>query len=144
MSRKIWATMKRRSWESTSRERYKWSSLQLLPFWTTQEGKFSLLNYAWWPIHTGLRLERSDLQTVIWVVTLCTGVSGYIAFGGTFWLRLQGWRVQNEECRSRSYFTNIRMELVEVGWGDVDWIGLAQDMDRWRALVNSVLNLRIP
>jgi hypothetical protein len=39
---------------------------------------------------------------------------------------------------------NIRMDLVEVGWGDVDWIGLVQDRDRWRALVNSVLNLRIP
>jgi hypothetical protein len=33
------------------------------------------------------------------------------------------------------------MDLVEVGWGDVDWIALAQDRDRWRALVNSVLNL---
>jgi hypothetical protein len=33
---------------------------------------------------------------------------------------------------------------VEVGWGDVDWIDLAQDRDRWRAVVNSVLNLRVP
>jgi hypothetical protein len=39
---------------------------------------------------------------------------------------------------------NIRMALVEVGWGDVDWIGLAQDTERWRALVTSVLNLRVP
>jgi hypothetical protein len=39
---------------------------------------------------------------------------------------------------------NIRMGLVEVGWGDVEWICLAQDGDRWRALVNSVLNLRVP
>jgi hypothetical protein len=39
---------------------------------------------------------------------------------------------------------NIRMALVEVGWGDVDWIGLAQDKDRWRDPVNSVLNLRVP
>jgi hypothetical protein len=39
---------------------------------------------------------------------------------------------------------NIRMDLVEVGWSDVDWIGLAQDRDRWRALVNSILNLRVP
>jgi hypothetical protein len=39
---------------------------------------------------------------------------------------------------------NVRMDLVEVGWGDVDWIGLAQDTDRRRALVNSVLNLRVP
>jgi hypothetical protein len=44
----------------------------------------------------------------------------------------------------RRWLDNIRMELVEVGWGDVDWIGLAQDRDRWRALVNSVLNLRVP
>jgi hypothetical protein len=35
------------------------------------------------------------------------------------------------------------MDLVEVGWGDVDWVGLAQDRDRWRALVNSVLNLPV-
>jgi hypothetical protein len=39
---------------------------------------------------------------------------------------------------------NIGMDLLEVGWGDVDWIGLAQSRDRWRALVNSVLNLRVP
>jgi hypothetical protein len=38
----------------------------------------------------------------------------------------------------------IRMDLVEVGWGDVDWIGLAQDRNKWRALVNSVLNLWVP
>jgi hypothetical protein len=39
---------------------------------------------------------------------------------------------------------NIRMGLGEVGWSDVDWIGLAQDRNRWRALVNLVLNLRVP
>jgi hypothetical protein len=39
---------------------------------------------------------------------------------------------------------NIKMDLVEVRWGDVDYIGLAQDRDRWRALVNSVLNLQDP
>jgi hypothetical protein len=39
---------------------------------------------------------------------------------------------------------NIRMDLEEVGWGDVDCIGLFPDRDRWRALVNSVLNLRVP
>jgi hypothetical protein len=44
----------------------------------------------------------------------------------------------------RRWVDNIRMDLVEVGWGDVDWIGLAQDRNRWRALVNSVLNLRVP
>jgi hypothetical protein len=44
----------------------------------------------------------------------------------------------------RGWLDNIKMDLVEVGWDDVDWIGLAQDRDRWRALVNSVLNLRFP
>jgi hypothetical protein len=35
----------------------------------------------------------------------------------------------------------IRMDLREIGWGSVDWIQLAQDRDRWRALVNMVMNL---
>jgi hypothetical protein len=43
-----------------------------------------------------------------------------------------------------TWVDNIRLDLVEVGWGDVDWIGLAQDRGRWRVLVNSVLNLRVP
>jgi hypothetical protein len=41
----------------------------------------------------------------------------------------------------RRWLDNIRMDLVEVVWGDVDWIGLAQDRNRLRALVNSVMNL---
>jgi hypothetical protein len=44
----------------------------------------------------------------------------------------------------RRWVDNNRMDLGEVGWSDVDWIGLAQDRDRRRALVNSVLNLRVP
>jgi hypothetical protein len=39
---------------------------------------------------------------------------------------------------------NIWMNLGEVGWGDVDWIGLAHDRNRWRALANSVMNLLVP
>jgi hypothetical protein len=45
--------------------------------------------------------------------------------------------------RSR-WVDNIWMNLGEVGWGDVDWIGLAKDRNRWRTLVNSVLSLRVP
>jgi hypothetical protein len=44
----------------------------------------------------------------------------------------------------RRWLNDIRMDFVEVGWGDVDWIGLALYRDRWRALVNSVLNLQVP
>jgi hypothetical protein len=36
------------------------------------------------------------------------------------------------------------MDLREIGWDDVDLIDMAQDMDQWRALVNTVLNLRVP
>ena len=39
---------------------------------------------------------------------------------------------------------NIRRDLQEVGCGYVDWIGLAQDRDRWRTLVSAVMNLRVP
>jgi hypothetical protein len=44
----------------------------------------------------------------------------------------------------RRWVGNIRMDLGEVRWGGVDWVGLAKDRNRWRALVNSVLNLRVP
>jgi hypothetical protein len=39
---------------------------------------------------------------------------------------------------------NIKMDLREKGWGGMDWIDLAQDRDQWRALVNTVMNLRVP
>jgi hypothetical protein len=44
----------------------------------------------------------------------------------------------------RRWVDNIRIDLGEVEWGNVDLIGLAKDNNRWRALVNSVLNLRVP
>jgi hypothetical protein len=44
-------------------------------------------------------------------------------------------------CR---WVDNIKMNLLEIGWGGVDWIGLAQDRDNWRALVDAVMNLRVP
>ena len=44
----------------------------------------------------------------------------------------------------RSWVDNIRTDLQEVGCGYVDWIGLAQDRDRWRTLVSAVMNLRVP
>jgi hypothetical protein len=76
---------------------------------------------------------------------LCNISGGFI-----FWQKAYRLLVEKTEekkplgkprCR---WVDNIRMDLGEVGWGDVDWIGLAQDRKRWRALVNSVLNLRVP
>ena len=46
--------------------------------------------------------------------------------------------------RHRRRWVDIRMDLQEVGCGYMDWIGLAQDRDRWRKLVSAVMNLRVP
>jgi hypothetical protein len=48
------------------------------------------------------------------------------------------------ERPSRRWKDNIKMDLGETGFGDVDWIHLDEDRDRWRALVNTVMNLRVP
>ena len=44
----------------------------------------------------------------------------------------------------RRWEDNIKMDLQELGFGGMDWNELAQDRDRWRALVNDVMNLRVP
>jgi hypothetical protein len=44
----------------------------------------------------------------------------------------------------RRWEDNIRMYLREIGWGGMDWTDLAQDRDQWRALVNALMNLRVP
>jgi hypothetical protein len=44
----------------------------------------------------------------------------------------------------RKWIDNIKMDRLEIGLSVVDWTGLAQDRYRWRALVNSVMNLRVP
>jgi hypothetical protein len=45
---------------------------------------------------------------------------------------------------TRRWVDNIKMDLSEIGWGGINWIDLVQDRDQWRALVNTVMNLRVP
>jgi hypothetical protein len=53
--------------------------------------------------------------------------------------------VGNPEGRPRRRCVdNIKMNLREIGWGDMDWVDLVQDRDQWSALVNTVMNLRVP
>jgi hypothetical protein len=44
----------------------------------------------------------------------------------------------------RRWVDNIKMDLTEIGWDGMDWIELAQNRDQWRALVNTIMNLRVP
>jgi hypothetical protein len=44
----------------------------------------------------------------------------------------------------RRWEGNIKMDLTDIGWGDMDWICLAHDRDQWRALVKTAMNLRVP
>jgi predicted CoA-binding protein len=44
----------------------------------------------------------------------------------------------------RRWVDNIKMDLREIGWDGIDWIEVVQDRDQWRALVNTVINLRVP
>jgi hypothetical protein len=68
---------------------------------------------------------------VFWVVTPC-GSCKNRRFGRT-------WRLLHQGDKNR-----CTKDLLEIGVNVVDWIGLAQDRYRWRALVNSVMNLRVP
>jgi hypothetical protein len=44
----------------------------------------------------------------------------------------------------RRWMDNIKIDLREIGWDGMDWVDLAWDMDQWRALVNTVMSLRMP
>jgi hypothetical protein len=53
------------------------------------------------------------------------------------------WESQKERLRRRRV-DNIKMDRREIGWDSMDWIDVAQDRDQWRALVNTVMNFRVP
>jgi hypothetical protein len=44
----------------------------------------------------------------------------------------------------RRWVDNIKIDLREMGWGGMDWIDVIQDRDQWKALVNTVMNFRVP
>jgi hypothetical protein len=55
----------------------------------------------------------------------------------------EGKKKPQERPRHR-WVDNIKMDLRDIAWDGVDWINMAQDMDKWRVFVNTVLNLRVP
>jgi hypothetical protein len=55
----------------------------------------------------------------------------------------EGKRPLGRPRRTRRWADNIKIDLREIGWDFMDWIDLAQDRDKWRALVNTVTNFRV-
>jgi len=64
--------------------------------------------------------------------------------GGVWGLGGETGRKETMGRPRRRWLDNIRTDLQEVGYGHMDWIGQAQDRDRWRTLVSAVMNLRVP
>ena len=96
--------------------------------------------------------ELNDLYSspnIIWVIKLRRRWAGHVARMGKRRGVYGVWVGKPDGERPlgrprRRWEDNIKMDLQGVGCGGVDWIELAQDRDKWRALVNAVLNLRVP
>jgi hypothetical protein len=91
-----------------------------------------------------------DRPNIIWVIkSRRMGWAGHVARtekGSSVYRILVG-RPKGRRAFGRPrrrWEDNIEMELQEVGWEGVDWFHMAQDRDRWHALVNAVMNLRVP
>ena len=63
-------------------------------------------------------------------------------YTGFFMAELEGKRPLGRP--RRRWEDNIKMDVQKVGYGGMDWIDLAQDRDRWRAVLNAAMNLRVP
>jgi hypothetical protein len=72
--------------------------------------------------------------------------AGHVARIGGGEMQIGFWLENQKELGRprRRWESTIKMELRETGWCDVEWIDLAQDRDKWRALMNTVMNLRFP
>ena len=72
--------------------------------------------------------------------------AGHVALWGRGVLHIGFWwgNLGERDKPRRRWEDNIKVDLLEVGCGCMDWIDLVQDRDRWRALVNAVMNFRVP
>jgi hypothetical protein len=67
-----------------------------------------------------------------------------LGYGGMDWIELAQDRDRANPGLGGRKIRSIKMDLQKLGCGGMDWIELAEDRDRWRALVNAVMNLRVP
>jgi hypothetical protein len=136
------------TWSLTLREEHRLRVLENRVLRRISVPKRDEVTEEWGKLH---KEELSDLyssQSIIGIMKSIMRWEGHVTLMG----EKRKYRllvVKPEEKRPlgrprRRCVDNIRMDLGEVGWGDVDWISLAQDTNRWRDLVNLVLNLRVP
>jgi len=116
-----------------------------------------LVNYVYCIVARSRLTDVATTAVMEWVmlnsgdtpVAYCTEAVCIAANAATWWHALQLKFVPDvlpealgrPRCR---WEDNINMDLQELGWGDTDWIELAQDKDRWRALLNLEMNHRVP
>ena len=115
----------------------------MAPFKNTSLSFFSLSKQSVAKLKSS-SLSENFLQ-VLRRVPECNGYRGMVEGRGTYRVLVgkpEGKRPLGRP--RRRWVDNIGMNLQEVGCGCVDWIGLAQDRDRWRTLVSAVMNLRVP
>jgi hypothetical protein len=101
----------------------------------------------WRKLHNEELRDLYSLPSIIRIIESMMSWVGHVAQMGekrTAYRLLVGKPETKRRRPRRRWMDNIRMDLGEVRWGEVDWIGLAQDRNRWRTFVNSVLNLRGP
>jgi len=114
----------------------------------------NIFHDKWDSVTTAWRVLRLRMEErpPIWKVAATvlnkqfrTAVKGwssmYLGSGFIFWHNLSNGK---GNWPRRRWVDNIKMDLQEVGWGNIDWIYLAKDRDRWRALIKAVMDLRDP
>ena len=93
----------------------------------------------------GLAQNRDRWRTVVSAVMRWAGhVARMVEERGVYRVLVGKPEGKRPLGRPRRRWVDIRLDLQEVGCGYMDWIGLAQDRDRWRTLVSAVTNLRVP
>jgi hypothetical protein len=92
-------------------------------------------------VHLLLKLFLVLLTLIAVFNSLKTVVVHSVEGGSLFISNLQA--ILTLQHSTQRWEDGIRMDLIQIGWGSVDWIQLAQDRERWRAVVNTVMNLRV-